>query len=129
MNGLILIILFVSYLTQFLGKVNERFKRSHQISVRLMLSELVSGDLSKIDQKPCKSKLSNFLIMTILQVKLLYKLIQHFKSTAVDKDVSKISWNSRAYKEYKYGHLGCWYYKSTLYKRFLNWNKIFKKIK
>ena len=91
MNGLILIILFVSYLTQFLGKVNERFKISHQISVRLMLSELVSGDLSKIDQKPCKSKLSNFLITTILQVKLLYKLIQHFKSTAVDKDVSKIS--------------------------------------
>ena len=23
-------------------------------------------------------------------------------------------------KKYKYGHLGCWYNKSTLYKRFLN---------
>ena len=27
------------------------------------------------------------------------------------------------------GHLGRWYIKSTLYKRFLNWNKIFKKTK
>ena len=56
-----------------------------------MLSELLSGDLSKVDQKPCKIKLSNFLIKTILQVKLLYKLIDHFKSTALEKNVSKIS--------------------------------------
>ena len=26
-------------------------------------------------------------------------------------------------------YLGRWYYKSTIYKRFLNWDKIFKKIK
>ena len=32
-------------------------------------------------------------------------------------------------KKYKYGHLGCWCNKSNLYKRLLNWNKIFKKIK
>ena len=38
-------------------------------------------------------------------------------------------WNSSASEQYEYEHLGCWYIKSTLYKRFLNWNKIFKKIK
>ena len=37
--------------------------------------------------------------------------------------------NSSAGKKYKYRHLGHWYIKSTLYKRFINWNKIFKKIK
>ena len=37
--------------------------------------------------------------------------------------------NSSACKKYKYRHLGHWYIKSTLYKRFINWNKIFKKIK
>ena len=37
--------------------------------------------------------------------------------------------NSSDYKKYKYGHLGYWYIKSTFYKRFLNWKKIFKKIK
>ena len=37
--------------------------------------------------------------------------------------------NSSAYKKYKYRNLGCWYNKSTLYKRLLNWNKIFNKIK
>ena len=30
-------------------------------------------------------------------------------------------------EQYEYGHLGCWYIKSTLYKRLLIWNKIFKK--
>ena len=34
-----------------------------------------------------------------------------------------------ASKKYKYGHLGCWCNKSTLYERLLNWNKIFEKIK
>ena len=38
-------------------------------------------------------------------------------------------WNSSANEQYEYGHLGRWYIKSTLYKRFLSWNKIFKKIK
>ena len=33
------------------------------------------------------------------------------------------------YKKYKHGHLGCSHNKSTLYKRFLNWNKTLKKIK
>ena len=28
--------------------------------------------------------------------------------------------NSNAYEKYEYGHLGLWYIKSTLYKRFLN---------
>ena len=27
---------------------------------------------------------------------------------------------SNTYKKYQCGHLGCWYIKSTLYKRFLN---------
>ena len=35
--------------------------------------------------------------------------------------------SSSAYKKYEYGHLGRCYIKSVLYKRFLNWNKIFKK--
>ena len=30
-------------------------------------------------------------------------------------------------EQYEYGHLGCLYIKSTLYKRLLNWNKIWKK--
>ena len=30
---------------------------------------------------------------------------------------------------YEYGRLGCWYIKSIIYKRFLNWNKTFKKLK
>ena len=38
-------------------------------------------------------------------------------------------WNFSANEQYEYRHLGCWYIKSTLYKRFLNWNKIFKRIK
>ena len=37
--------------------------------------------------------------------------------------------NSSDYKKYKYGHLDCCYIKSTFYKKFLNWKKIFKKIK
>ena len=28
--------------------------------------------------------------------------------------------NSSAYKKYEYGHLDCWYNKSTLHQRFLN---------
>ena len=32
-------------------------------------------------------------------------------------------------QKYEYRHLGCWYIKSTLYKKLLNWNKIFKKNK
>ena len=36
---------------------------------------------------------------------------------------------SSAYEKYKSEHLGSWYIKATLYKRFLNWNKIFKKLK
>ena len=32
-------------------------------------------------------------------------------------------------KKYEYGNLGCWDIKSTLSNRFLNWNKIFKKMK
>ena len=36
--------------------------------------------------------------------------------------------NSSANDQYEYGHLGCCYIQSTLYKRFLNWNKIFKKV-
>ena len=36
---------------------------------------------------------------------------------------------SSVYRKYEYGHLVRWYIKSTLYKRFLNWDNIFKKIK
>ena len=36
---------------------------------------------------------------------------------------------SDAFEKYEYEHLVSWYIKSTLYTRFLNWNKIFKKIK
>ena len=38
-------------------------------------------------------------------------------------------WNSSANEQYEYEYLGRWYIKSTLYKRFLSWNKIFKKMK
>ena len=41
----------------------------------------------------------------------------------------KLQKSTKAYKKYKYGHLGCWYNKSAFYKRFLNRNKIFKKVK
>ena len=41
---------------------------------------------------------------------------------------STVKSNSSAFKMYENRHLGCWYIKSTLYKRFLNWNKIFNKI-
>ena len=30
-------------------------------------------------------------------------------------------------KKHRYRRLGCWYIKSIIYKRFLNWNKTFKK--
>ena len=33
----------------------------------------------------------------------------------------------RFYQKYEYARLGGCYIKSTLYERFLNWNKIFKK--
>ena len=36
---------------------------------------------------------------------------------------------SSAYEKFEYGHMGSWYIKSTLCKRFFRWNKIFKKIK
>ena len=32
-------------------------------------------------------------------------------------------------EQYEYEHLDWWYIKSTIYKRFLKWNKIFKKTK
>ena len=34
-----------------------------------------------------------------------------------------------ASQKYEYGHLDRWFIKSSLYKRLLDWNKIFKKIK
>ena len=37
--------------------------------------------------------------------------------------------NPNVYEKYKYGHLGRWHIKSTLFKRFQNWNKFSKKIK
>ena len=57
-------------------------------------------------------------------------LFQYCTSNILIKDTqgkSTVKWNSSAYKKYEYGHLGRWYIKSTLYQRFLNWNKIFKK--
>ena len=39
---------------------------------------------------------------------------------------STLKWISSAYVNYEYRHLGSWYIKSTPYKRFLNWNKVFK---
>ena len=49
-------------------------------------------------------------------------------------DVSLVNCNmfictSSAYEKFEYGHMGSWYIKSTLCKRFFRWNKIFKKIK
>ena len=48
------------------------------------------------------------------------------KDTHMEKAPSN---KTPAHKKYEYGHLGFCYIKSILYKRFLNWNKIFKKIK
>ena len=45
------------------------------------------------------------------------------------KDINREKATSSAYKKYEYGHLRCWYIKSTLYRRFLKGNKIFKKKK
>ena len=36
---------------------------------------------------------------------------------------------SSSYEKYEYGHLGHWYIKTSLYKRFLNWSKVWKKNK
>ena len=36
---------------------------------------------------------------------------------------------SSVYEKREYGHLSSWDIKPTLYEKFLNWNKIFKKIK
>ena len=41
---------------------------------------------------------------------------------------STLKENSSAYEKYEYEHLGRWYIKSTIFKRFLKWNKIFKKV-
>ena len=51
-----------------------------------------------------------------LNIRLLFK-DTHRKKASSDK-------KSSAYEKYERGHLGSWYVKSTLYTRFLNWNKI-----
>ena len=45
-------------------------------------------------------------------------------SSGYSQGKSTVKWNPAAYKKYEYGHLGLWYVKLTLCKRFLNWNKI-----
>ena len=52
----------------------------------------------------------------------------YFTSLQILTAKSTIKWKSSAYRKYKYEHLSCCYNKSTLYKRFLNVNKIFEKI-
>ena len=60
---------------------------------------------------------------------LLFRSIfsnQQIKDNHREKNTLK--WISSTCEKYEYGHLGCWYIRSTVYnKRFLNWNKIFKK--
>ena len=42
------------------------------------------------------------------------------KNAHKDKERPQGQENSSAYKKYEYGHLDCWYNKSTLHQRFLN---------
>ena len=51
-------------------------------------------------------------------------LTEHFLGTASIKATS-----NKSFEKYECRHLGGWYIKSTLYTKFLNWNRIFKKIK
>ena len=51
-------------------------------------------------------------------------LTEHFLATASIKATS-----NKSFEKYECRHLGGWYIKSTLYTKFLNWNRIFKKIK
>ena len=50
-----------------------------------------------------------------------------FKDTHSEKGTLKL--NSSAYEKYEYGHLGRWYIKVTLFKKFYNWNQFSKEIK
>ena len=45
-------------------------------------------------------------------------------SLGYSQEKSTVKWNPTAYKKYEYGHLGLWYTKLKLCKRFLHWNKI-----
>ena len=45
-------------------------------------------------------------------------------SSGYPQGKSTVKWNPTAYKKYEYSHLGLWYVKLTLCKRFLNWKKI-----
>ena len=70
----------------------------------------------------------SWTIETVIRgyLKLLLENVFIVKDTDSEKAPSN---NSSAYGKYEYGHLGGWYIKSTFYKRFLNWNKIFQKIR
>ena len=69
------------------------------------------------------AKISVFVVCieTIICL-LLYNLDDcTFKDTQREK--APLNQNSSTYKKYEYGHLGRWYIKSALYKRFSSWNK------
>ena len=74
----------------------------------------------KVALKPCK------LSWVMLSLCLNGAIFKNF-DWRYSQWKSTLKWDCSPCEKYEYGHLRSWYIKSTLYKRFLNWTKIFKK--
>ena len=98
-----------------------------------LLLPLGNGDVITYELRVTSYELRFYKLLFTSCKSRLYFILRRSSTRQIYQGYSQgktsVKWNSSAYKKCKYGHLGCWYNKSTLYKRFLNWNKIKKKNK
>ena len=74
-------------------------------------------------KKDDRTKIKNDGLVSLINMfsKIYKKYIHNSLRILTGKKHGQL--NFSAYKKYRYGHLGQWYIKSTLLKRFLNWKK------